>query len=77
MTKTFLGDKMTLTVNGTDLFRTQVFRGDINFDRISTDVSQYNSMQGIRLTLRWKFAQGDNFKVSQRSGSTEERNRLE
>ncbi|MEX2513294.1 MAG: outer membrane beta-barrel family protein, partial [Cyclobacteriaceae bacterium] len=77
VTKTFLDDKWTLTVNGTDLFRTQRFRGDINFDRISTDVSQYNSMQGIRLTLRWKFAQGENFKISQRSGSTEERNRLE
>jgi len=77
VSKSFFEDKLSLTVNGTDLLRTQRFRGSINFDRINTDVSQYNSMQGVRMTLRWKFAQGENFKVSQTSGSTEERKRLD
>lgn len=77
VTKTLLDDKLSLTVNGTDIFRTMTFKGNIDFHRINTDVQQYNSMQSVRFTLRWKFAQGEQFKVSQRSGSTEERNRLE
>lgn len=77
VTKTFNKDKWSLTVNGTDLFRTQRYNVFINFDQINTDVRQYNNTQGIRVTLRWKFAQGENFRVSQRSGSTEERNRLD
>ncbi|SEJ04346.1 TonB-dependent Receptor Plug Domain [Cyclobacterium xiamenense] len=77
ITKTFYEDKLSLTVNGSDIFRTMKFKGNIDFDRINTDVQQYNSMQSVRFTLRWKFAQGEQFKVSQRSGSTEERNRLE
>lgn len=77
ITKTFNDDKLSLTVNGSDIFRTMKFKGNIDFDRINTDVQQYNSVQSIRFTLRWKFSQGEQFKVSQRSGSTEERNRLE
>ncbi|MDN3687585.1 outer membrane beta-barrel protein [Cyclobacterium jeungdonense] len=77
ITKTFYEDKLSLTVNGSDIFRTMKFKGNIDFDRIDTDVRQYNSVQSVRFTLRWKFAQGEQFKVNQRSGSTEERNRLE
>ena len=77
VTKSFNDDKFSLTVNGTDLFRTQRIRGNINFDKINTDIRQYNNMQGVRVTLRWKFSKGENFKVDQRSGSSEERDRLE
>lgn len=76
VTKTFKDDKFSLTVNGTDLFRTQRFKGNISFDKINTDIRQYNNNQGIRVTFRWKFSQGENFKFSERSGSTEERDRL-
>ncbi|WP_339925532.1 outer membrane beta-barrel protein [uncultured Cyclobacterium sp.] len=76
ITKTFKDEKLSLTVNGSDIFRTMKFKGGINFYNINTDVRQYNSMQSVRFTLRWKFAQGEKFSVSQRSGSTEERNRL-
>ena len=77
VTKSFMDDKLSLTVNGTDIFRTQKFKGKIDFDKINTDIRQYNNMQGVRVTLRWKFSKGENFKVDQRSGSSEERNRLE
>ena len=77
VTKTFMEDKLSLTVNGTDIFRTQKFRGNINFDKINTDIRQYNNNQGIRVTLRWNFSQGEKFKIDERSGSTEERNRLD
>ncbi|SNS60315.1 TonB-dependent Receptor Plug Domain [Belliella buryatensis] len=76
VTKSFAKDKLTLTVNGTDLLRTQVIRADVQFDQIDTFFRQYRSNQGVRLTLRYKFAQGESFRVSNRSGSTEERDRL-
>ncbi|MEX2594896.1 MAG: outer membrane beta-barrel family protein [Anditalea sp.] len=77
VTKTFMEDKLSLTVNGTDIFRTQRFKGNINFDKINTDIQQYNNNQGIRVTLRWKFSQGEKFNVSERNGSSEERRRLD
>ncbi|MFD2034060.1 outer membrane beta-barrel protein [Belliella marina] len=77
ITKSFAKEKFTLTVNGTDLLRTQVIRANVQFDQIDTSFRQYRSNQGVRLTLRYKFAQGESFRVSNRSGSTEERNRLD
>jgi hypothetical protein len=77
ITKTFKDEKLSLTVNGSDIFRTMKFKGGINFHRINTDVLQYNSMQSVRFTLRWKFSRGKQFNVAKRSGSTEERKRLE
>ncbi len=76
-TKSLMKDKLTLTVNGTDLFRTQVIRANVQFDNIDTSFRQYRNNQGVRFTLRYKFAQGESFRVGQRSGSTEERNRLD
>jgi hypothetical protein len=77
ITKTFKDDKFSLTVNATDVFRTQRFRVNVLFDQIDTRISQYNSMQGVRFTLRYKFNRGEAFRVSNRSGSKEERDRLD
>lgn len=77
ISKDILKDKLSLTVNGTDLFRTQIIRANVQFDNIDTKFEQYRSNQGVRFTLRYKFAKGENFRVSNRSGSTEERNRLD
>ncbi|MDN3669433.1 outer membrane beta-barrel family protein [Echinicola jeungdonensis] len=77
ITKTFKNEKFTLTLNGNDILRTRRFRGKVTFDKINTDIRQYNSQQSVRLTFRWKFSKGEQFKVSNRSGSTEERNRLD
>jgi hypothetical protein len=77
VTKSFSKDKLTLTVNGTDLFRSQVIRAEVQFDQIDTNFRQYRSTQGVRITLRYKFAKGESFRVSNRTGSSEERNRLD
>jgi hypothetical protein len=77
VTKSFSKDKLTLTVNGTDLFRSQVIRADVQFDQIDINFRQYRSTQGVRVTLRYKFAKGESFRVSNRTGSSEERNRLD
>lgn len=76
-TKPLMKEKLTLTVNGTDLFRTQVINANVQFANIDTQFMQYRNTQGVRLTLRYKFAQGESFRVANRSGSTEERSRLD
>ncbi|TDQ12938.1 TonB-dependent receptor-like protein [Algoriphagus boseongensis] len=77
VTKSMMKDKLSLSVNGTDLFRTQVIKAKIDFAEIDTSFRQYRSNQGIRFTLRYNFAKGESFRVRSTSGSQEERNRLD
>lgn len=77
ITKSLMKDKLSLSVNGTDLFRTQVIRAKIDFADIDTGFRQYRSNQGVRFTLRYNFAKGESFRVRSNSGSTDERNRLD
>jgi len=77
VTKSLMKDKLTLSVNGTDLFRTQVIRANIDFADIDTSFRQYRSNQGVRFTLKYNFSRGESFKVKSNSGSSEEQNRLD
>lgn len=74
--KSIMKDKLSISVNATDIFRTQVIRAKVDFADIDTSFRQYRSNQGIRFTLRWSFAKGDSFRVNKSSGSDEERDRL-
>jgi hypothetical protein len=76
VTKTILKDKLTIAVNGTDLFRTQIIRANVDFADIDTSFEQYRSNQGLRFTLRYRFAKGDSFRVNNSTGSEEEQKRL-
>lgn len=77
ISKNFMKEKLSLTVNGTDLFASQIIRANVQFDNIDTQFRQYRNTQGVRFTLRYKFAQGENFRIANRSGSSEERSRLD
>ena len=77
ISKNLLKEKLSITVNGTDIFRSQIINAAVQFDNIDTKFQQYRSNQGVRFTLRYKFARGENFKISNSSGSIEERNRLD
>ena len=77
VTKSLMKDKITLSVNGTDLFRTQIIRATIDFGDIDTRFRQYQSNQGVRFTLKYNFSKGESFRVKSSSGSAEERNRLD
>ncbi|MEB2783468.1 TonB-dependent receptor [Algoriphagus persicinus] len=77
VTKSIMKDKITLSVNGTDLFRTQVIKANIDFAAIDTNFRQYRSNQGVRFTLKYNFSKGESFRVKSNSGSSEERNRLD
>ncbi|OOG70122.1 outer membrane beta-barrel protein [Algoriphagus sp. A40] len=77
VTKSVMKDKLSISVNGTDLFRTQLIRASIEFADIDTSFRQYRSNQGVRFTLKYNFAKGESFRVKSDSGSSEERNRLD
>lgn len=77
VTKSIMKDKITLSVNGTDLFRTQVIKAKVDFADIDTSFRQYRSNQGVRFTLKYNFSKGESFRVKSNSGSSEERNRLD
>jgi hypothetical protein len=77
VTKSIMKDKITISVNGTDLFRTQVIKAKVDFADIDTSFRQYRSNQGVRFTLKYNFSKGESFRVKSNSGSSEERNRLD
>jgi hypothetical protein len=77
VTKSLMKDKISLSVNGTDLFRSQVIKAKVQFAEIDTNFRQYRSTQGVRFTVRYNFAKGESFRVKSNSGSSEERNRLD
>lgn len=77
VTKSVMKDKLSISVNGTDIFRTQLIRAKVQFANIDTNFQQYRSNQGVRFTLRYNFAKGESFRVKSNSGSSEERNRLD
>ncbi len=77
MTKSLMKDKLSLSINGGDLFRTQWIRAAINFADIDTQIRQYRNEQSVRFTLRYNFSKGQSFRVNSNSGSSEERKRLD
>lgn len=77
VTKSLMKDKISISVNGTDIFRTQLIKANIDFADIDTNFRQYRSNQGVRFTLKYNFAKGESFGVKSNSGSSEERNRLD
>ena len=77
MTKSLMKDKLSLSINGGDLFRTKWIRAAIDFSDIDTQIRQYQNDQNVRITLRYNFSKGESFRVNSNSGSSEERRRLD
>ena len=77
ISKSLMKDKLALAINGGDLFRSQVIRAKVDFADIDTSIRQYRNNQNFRITLRYKFAKGESFRVNSSSGSAEERKRLD
>ena len=75
ITKSVMKDKLSLSINGGDLFRTQLIRAAIDFAAIDTQIRQYRNDQSVRFTLRYSFSKGQSFRVNSNSGSSEERKR--
>lgn len=77
ISKSWKNDKFNVSLTGRDLFRSQKLRGEMQFANVDTRFSQYFGQQGVNFTFRYRFSKGQSFSVNQRSGSIEERSRLD
>jgi len=73
--RTFLDDKLDLSVNATDIFRTRQIIGTANYNGNVNEFDQYFSQQSARINLRYRFSKGKQFDAKRRNNSLEELNR--
>ena len=73
--RTFLDDKLDLSVNVTDIFRTRRIIGTANFNGNVNEFDQYFAQQSARINLRYRFNKGKQFDAKRRTNSLEELNR--
>ncbi|MBC5774748.1 TonB-dependent receptor [Pontibacter sp. KCTC 32443] len=73
--RSFLEDKLTVTMNVTDIFRSRDLRIDTMVDGNSNKINQYHGMQSVRLHLRYNFNKGKAFESKKRNVNLEELNR--
>lgn len=73
--RSFLEDKLTLSLNATDIFKSREMnlttRQGENFNRIN----QYHGAQSVRINLRYRFSKGKEFETKKRNVNLEELNR--
>jgi len=73
--RTFLDNKLDLSVNVTDIFRTRRIIGTANFNGNVNEFDQYHFQQSARINLRYRFNKGKQFDAKRRTNSLEELNR--
>jgi len=73
--RTFLNDKLDLSVNATDIFRTRRVIGTANYNGNVNEFDQYFAQQSARINLRYRFSKGKQFDAKRRNNSLEELNR--
>jgi hypothetical protein len=73
--RSFLADKLDLSLNATDLFRTRRIIGKANFNGNINEFDQYFAQQSVRVNLRYRFNKGEKFEAKGRNTNLEELNR--
>ncbi|MBJ6118337.1 TonB-dependent receptor [Pontibacter sp. BT310] len=73
--RSFLNDKLTLTMNVTDIFRSRQLKLNTVVDGNTNKIDQYHGMQSVRLHLRYNFNKGKAFESKKRNVNLEELNR--
>jgi hypothetical protein len=73
--KSLLNDKLDLSVNATDLFRTRRIIGKANYNGNINEFDQYFAQQSLRVNLRYRFNKGEKFEAKKRNTNLEELNR--
>lgn len=73
--RSFLSDKLTLSMNVTDVFKSRKLALDTMVDGNSNKINQYHGHQSIRLHLRYNFSKGKAFESKKRNVNLEELNR--
>lgn len=73
--RSFMKDKLDVTLGATDIFRTRDMRGDASYNGDVFRFVNYFMVRSIKLNLRYNFQHGQNFKARNRSIKLEELNR--
>ena len=73
--KSFFKDKLSATVNVSDIFRTRQWSGNTNYGGNINEISQYFGQQAIGFSLRYNFSKGEQFKAKNYNSNLEELNR--
>ncbi len=73
--KSFLDDKLDLSLNANDIFKGQRVVGGANIGGNINQFNQYFLSRSVGLTLRYRFSKGEQFDVKQRDTNLEELNR--
>ncbi len=70
--KSILNDKLDISLNFTDMFRSRRIDGTAIINKNRVDLGIYDYTQGIRFNLRYKFSLGDQFKARNKNIDLEE-----
>ena len=73
--KSFMDDKLDLSMNVTDIFRSRKVLGSANLGDDINSFKQYFSNQSVGMSIRYRFSRGEKFEMKQRNNSLEELNR--
>ncbi|MHC2991514.1 TonB-dependent receptor [Pontibacter sp. HJ8] len=73
--RSFLDDKLTLTLNATDIFRSRQMYINTSLNGNTNAIEQYHGSQSIRLNLRYRFNKGKEFEAKKRNVNLDELNR--
>ncbi|GAB3810707.1 outer membrane beta-barrel family protein [Pontibacter rugosus] len=73
--RSFMDDKLTLTLNVSDIFKSRVLIVDSQVNGNINKIEQYQGAQGIRFNLRYRFSKGTKFESKKRNINLDELNR--
>lgn len=70
--KSFLNDKLDLTLKLNDIFRSRVIVANSNRDSNINEIEQYRSNQSIGINVRYRFSKGQKVDIQEREIDLEE-----
>ncbi|OKL40603.1 outer membrane beta-barrel family protein [Pontibacter flavimaris] len=73
--RSFMNDKLDVSMSVTDIFKSRRMVGTINIDGNSIIADQYRGTQSFKINLRYRFSKGSEFKSGKKSISLDEVNR--
>ncbi|MBC5992220.1 outer membrane beta-barrel family protein [Pontibacter cellulosilyticus] len=73
--RSFMNDKLDVSMSVTDIFKTKRMAGTINIDGNKIKADQYRGTQSFKISLRYRFSKGSEFKANKKSTNLDEVNR--
>ncbi|MFD2513248.1 TonB-dependent receptor domain-containing protein [Pontibacter locisalis] len=73
--RSFLNDKLDLSLNVTDIFRSKKMEGETQVEGYAISAEQYHGTQSFRINLRYRFSKGAKVEMKKRNINLDEVNR--